>query len=455
MVRRSLGLPPSTLALFVGLVLLAGGVRWLAFELAQPVATLGDENYYAEVADSIARGEGHVYVGALEGESRAWRPPGHAWLLSLVADSDDTTPTPIARFQRLQLLWGTLLVALTALLGSVLFDARTGLLAALLAAFSPTLIAHSHFLWSENVFAVLVMAALVGVVSGSRQPKMVTAVATGILFGAAALTRELALGIAVLSGLWWVSRASPTERRPAALRACVLLVVALAVTAPWVVRNMQVFDRYIGVSTVGWFAIAEGNSLESPEWWRPRGPVQGNFHAAYFSTRDELARLELAREHAAERITTEQPTWIGKKSARNLALLLGPDTVVRTKVRNGSYGDRPSAPARWLLAASGPVWLALAAAATLGVAASRTGGRRTLAVLLLGGAALMHVVANATPRFRVPWLPLLSIYAAHALLLGRRLPSRLDRRGVIGAALILGLVFGLGVPYFWMFGGRP
>ena len=83
------------------------------------------------------------------------------------------------------------------------------------------------------------------------------------LFGAAALTRELALGIAVLSGLWWVSRASPTERRPAALRACVLLVIALAVTAPWVVRNMQVFDRYIGVSTVGWFAIAEGNSLES------------------------------------------------------------------------------------------------------------------------------------------------------------------------------------------------
>ena len=108
-----------------------------------------------------------------------------------------------------------------------------------------------------------------------------------------------------------------------------------------------------------------------------------------------------------------------------------------------------------LLAASGPVWLALAAAATLGVAASRTGGRRTLAVLLLGGAALMHVVANATPRFRVPWLPRLSTYAAHALLLGRRLPSRLDRRGVIGAALILGLVFGLGVPYFWMFGGRP
>jgi len=455
MVRRSRALPPSTLALLVGLVLLAGGVRWLAFELAQPVATLGDENYYAEVADSLARGEGHVYVGALEGESRAWRPPGHAWLLSLVADPEDALPTPVARFQRLQLLWGTLLVALTALLGFLLFDTRTGLIAGLLAALSPTLIAHSHFLWSENVFGVLVMAALVGVVSQARRPKPIAVIATGALFGAAALTRELALGIAALSGLWWVACAHPPERRAAALRAGLLVAIAVGVTTPWLLRNAHAFDRFVGVSTVGWFAIAEGNSLESPEWWRPRGPTQGAFHAAYFSTRDELARRDLAQAHAVERIAAEQPGWIGKKTARNLALLLSPDTVVRTKVRNGSYGDRPSAPARWLLAASGPAWLALAVAATLGIAAARAGGRRALAVLLLGGAVLVHIVANATPRFRVPWLPLLSIYAAHALVLGRQLPGRLDRRGVIGAALVLGIVFGLGVPYFWMFGGRP
>jgi len=455
MARRTLAVHPSTLALLVGLLIVAGGLRWLTFETARPVATLGDENYYAEVADSIARGHGHVYIGKLEGEARAWRPPAHAWLLSLAADGDGTVPTPVARLQRLQILWGTLLVGLTALLARALFDTRTGVLAGLLAALSPALIAHSHFLWSENVFAVLVTAGLLGVVSDARQPRLLVVMATGVVFGAAALTRELAFGIAGVSGLWWVSLAAPAERGAAALRGGLLLAIAIAVTAPWMLRNTDVFDRFVGISTVGWFAAAEGNSLESPEWWQRRGPVQGRFHARYFSTRDELARLDLAREHALERIRAEQPAWIGKKLVRNLGLLLSPDSVVRTKIRNGAYGDRPATPARWLLAASGPAWLALATAATLGVAAARAGGRRALAVLVLGGAILVHVATNATPRFRVPWLPLLSIYAAHALLLGRRLPAALDRRGMIGAALALAAIFGLGVPYFWMLGGRP
>ena len=94
--------------------------------------------------------------------------------------------------------------------------------------------------------------------------------------------------------------------------------------------------------------------------------------------------------------------WLGKKGVRNLGLLLSPDSVVRTKIRNGAYGDRPAAPARWLLWASGPAWLALATAAALGVAAARAGGRRALAVLLIGGVVLVHVATNATPRFRTP-----------------------------------------------------
>ena len=206
---------------------------------------------------------------------------------------------------------------------------------------------------------------------------------------------------------------------------------------------------------MGWFAAAEGNSLESPEWWRARGPVQGRFHADYFSTRDEGERLDLARDRAVASITAEQPMWVFKKSVRNLALLLNPDSVVRTTIRNGAYGDRPAAPARWLLAASTPAWLALASCATLGIAASRAGGRRLLAVLLLGSAIAVHIAANATPRFRVPWLPLLCIYAAHALCLGRGLLAHIDRRGLAGASLALAFLVGVALPYYWIFGGRP
>ena len=84
------------LAAWLCLALLAGGLRWLAFESAQPVALLYDENYYIEVADNLAAGRGHLYVGAMEGESRAWRPPGYAWLLSRGLDpaarAEDVAP---------------------------------------------------------------------------------------------------------------------------------------------------------------------------------------------------------------------------------------------------------------------------------------------------------------------------------------------------------------------------
>jgi hypothetical protein len=199
-----------------------------------------------------------------------------------------------------------------------------------------------------------------------------------------------------------------------------LASLAAACALPWALRNQALFGRWIGVSTVGWFAMAEGNTLERPDWKAPSGPRQARFHADYFSTRDELARLDLARRRALAEIGAAQPAWLAKKLVRNLPLLLGTDSVLALKVRRGTYGDPPAPALRWLLAASAPAWVLLALAAALGAAVADA-RRRALALLVLSAVLLVHVVANATPRFRVPWLPLLCVYAAHAL---RTLRSR-------------------------------
>ena len=454
-------MPTRQLAAWIALALLAGGVRWLAFESAQPVSLLYDENYYVEVADNIAGGRGHVYDGAMEGESRAWRPPGFAWLLALGIDPDSRAEGVIpardsalvARLQRSQIWLGTALVLLTAALGRALFDVRSGWLAGALAALYPALIAQSHYLWSETWFSLQVLAAVWLAVKTAERPSHGGVIATGLAFGFAALTREQALSVAAASGLWWVL--SSSERRPALLRAAAMLALACAVTLPWMLRNQANLDRWVGISTVGWFAIAEGNSLEPDTWWQRQGPAQGRFRADYFSTRDEVDRLDLARDRALTAVAAEQPGWLFKKSVRSLALLANPDSVLRTKVRHGSYGDRPAAAARWLLALSIPAWLALATCAALGIAAARANGRRLLAVLIFGAVAALHIAANATPRFRVPWLPVLCVYAAHAIWLGPSFIGRLDRRGIIGAWLALAFLFGVALPYYWMFGGRP
>ena len=119
------------------IALVAAGVRLAGVEAARPLELFGDEVYYAQVADHLARGRGHVYVDGLGAELRAWRPPAHAWLLSLFVDAsadesaDATRSQPLlVRWARLEAALGTALVVVTGLLGRALFDARTGLVAA-------------------------------------------------------------------------------------------------------------------------------------------------------------------------------------------------------------------------------------------------------------------------------------------------------------------------------------
>jgi hypothetical protein len=441
--------------------LVGGALRLALAERIHPVGLVGDEVYYAQVAAHLAAGAGHLYVGGLEGEARAWRPPAQPFTLSLLLDSERVRggaaaidPDELRRLVRLEVLVGTLLVAATALLGAALFDARTGVVAAALTAVLPALVAQSHMLWSEGLFALVVTLSLAAAVRAERSRGLGLAIAAGIGFGAGALVRELSLGVAAACAVWWVSLAPAAARRAAAARGVLVIGLACAVVAPWTLRNARVLGRFVPVSTVAWFALAEGNSLERPDWLRPDGPAQRRFHAGYFTLRDEVARLDFARSHALERIRAEQPAWLARKAVRNLALLLGPDEVLRTKVRRGAYGDVAPPEVRALLAATIPTWAALYAGAALGIAAAREGGRRRLALLVLAVVATLHVAANATPRFRLPWLPLLAVYASSALLGSRALRRRLDRVGALGAAAAILFFLAVCLPYFARYGGR-
>jgi hypothetical protein len=446
-------------AALCAVTLVGGGLRLAVAEATHPVLLIGDEVYYAQVAAHLASGNGHLYVGGLEGEARAWRPPAHPFALSLLLDPQPATATaldPAAqhRLVRFQVLLGTLLVAASGLAAAALFDARTGVVAALIAALQPALVAHSHMLWSETLFALLVTLSLAAAVRAERSASLGWAVAAGLGFGAGALARELSLGVAAACAAWGISLAPPGQRRAAAARGALLLALALLVIAPWTLRNARVLGRFVPVSTIGWFALAEGNSLTHPDWLRPGGLEERRFHAGYFSLRDEVARLDFARAHALARIRAEQPGWLVRKAVRNLALLLSPDEVLRTKLRRGAYGDAPPPAIRALLAAAAPAWIALFCAAALGVAAARAGGARRLGLLVFGGVAAVHVAANATARFRVPWLALLAVYAAHALLAGPRLPRLLGRAGLAGAAAAIAFFLAVCLPYYSTYGGR-
>jgi tetratricopeptide (TPR) repeat protein len=449
-------------------VLLAAGLRLLAMEQTFPTRPIGDELYYIGTAINLAEGRGHISATG----NRALRPPAFSFLVSRFVDVarlgrkrdpagvvprlerlDPSLPDPRLRdflrpLTRLQVVLGTLLVALTALLGRALFDARTGLLAGFVAAVDPSFIAFSHYLWSDALFAVLIASALIGLVYGADRRSWGLAAATGLVFGAAGLTRQFAIPIAGTGALWWLAVARRGERWGALGRGALMLGVVALLILPWTYRNHTLFDRLVPVAAVGSLALAGGNTLESPDWRQPHGPALRDFNRRYFAIRDEMERMDFGRRWALDRIGEEQPTWILKKAVRNLPLLLSPDSIFFYKLRFGAYDEIPTPILRWLVIATVASFVLVVASGVLGIAGAEGKGRRLLPGMLLGVVLLVHVISTANARHRLPWMPLLMVYASFALLELRALPWRsVRRRAVVPLVLFLGC-FGLSLPEF-------
>jgi 4-amino-4-deoxy-L-arabinose transferase-like glycosyltransferase len=448
------------LASLLLLAIAAFALRAYVLERTFPPRLLGDEMYYVVVASNLAAGRGHVYGK----DARALRPPAHAWLLSRVTepdvlmDSERTSRTGrrgvhLAALRPLlgvEVALGTALVVVTALLGWGLFDRRTGLVAGAMAAVYPTLVAYSHLLWAETLFALLITSALAALVWMERRQVGWPALGVGALFGAAALTREIALPVAVAAVFWAVVTAEASRRRAAAFRGIGVLIAATLVVLPWVLRNHAELGRILPISSVGWIAIGEGNSLEGRRWLRPAAPARSVFRSEVNAVSGEVERSEFARRRALEMIAEAQPAWILTKLAHNVPLLLSPDAFHLYKLRNGSYGDVPDGTRRAVAIATVLAYAVVACLGAIGIASARRGNRRLLALLVLGCVLALHVVANANSRFRMPWMPLVIVFAAHAVLGGRPLVAGLRPMERGSAILASAAVIAICLSYMWL-----
>ena len=422
------------------LALVAGLLRFVIAETTYPVALRGDEVYYVRVAGEIAAGHGHVHPGPTH--DRAKRPPLQAWVLSRFLDGDwnateEKAIESIHRLVRVEVVLGTLLVVAVSLLGRAWFGSKAGLVAGVLAAFEPTLVAYSHYLWSETLCALLVAAALLGVVLAARKGSRMAALGAGIAFGLASLTREVALPVAVVCAGWLVWREASGARRAALARAAILLLSTILVVAPWTWRNYRVFHRFVPISTIGWIALGEGNTLDPTDWFRKPYPVAA-MRAEVAQGRDEIERNEIAKAYTLRILRAEQPWWIFKKLVRNTAIYLSPDSNLLLKLREGRYGDVAPAWNRVLELATVLAFVGIFAFACLGIAGDPDRRSRALTLAICGVILALHVLSFAVSRYRVPWIPLLIVYAGAALADPSGTMRRMSRRArVITTAAIL------------------
>ena len=467
-------MPRSTARLLLAIVAIAGILRFVSLRSALPFKLFGDERYYAEVAINLAEGRGHT---SKLGDGL--RPPLHPWILSQVLEareiparrlnytlgdrlnseispaSADPLAASVSRMLLFQLGMGTLLVVATFLLGTALFERRVGLLAALCVALDPNLIAFSQFLWGETLCGMLLSLGLASVWRAFRNEEgseakpsanIAWALGAGLLLGLTALTRQVGIGIAGVTAFWAVVSARGEQRLNTLFRAVLLVVATGAVVAPWILRNhKQVGEPSLG--TVGWFAVAEGNLLDEDDWLQPLADEVADFRRAHHKTPHEK-RSTFTRARALEIIRSEQPTWIFKKIVRTTFLLLQPDSFVAKKMVEGAYPEMERRKAFAVITWIATATLIVVALAPLGILADRDARRRWLILLVLGAVFGLHVFANATTRFRVPWLPLLWTCASFGVLNARTHWAQLRgwRRAALVAFLLV-LLFGC-IPHF-------
>jgi hypothetical protein len=223
-----------------------------AVAIAPPTPIFGDGWFFHEVARQVAGGHGYLSPAPFifDGIEKptAEHPPLFVFLLTALTKlgigSEEAQRAVCAP------LLGAGTVAFVGLLGRRLGGDRAGLVAGLIAAVYPTLIAADGALLSESLYGLLVAAGLLAAVRLGDRPTTGRALALGALGGLAALTRSEALLLpALLAVAVAVAPAGEDALRRRLARGGLVLLTAALVIAPWAARNLATFDRPVLIST--------------------------------------------------------------------------------------------------------------------------------------------------------------------------------------------------------------
>jgi 4-amino-4-deoxy-L-arabinose transferase-like glycosyltransferase len=226
-------------------VRLGAGVWWQQRLPEGKTFAFGDSESYWELARRIAHGEPYEFGAE---QSKIFRTPGYPLVLAPLFFIAAEPPAAWGRF--LSAVLGTAAVGCTWGLACVLFDQRTGLIAASIAAVYPEAIAASVFVLSEAPFTPLMVVHLIcWTLAWQAQNRTTIAgwsLAGGIAAGLATLMRPswlLFLPFAAAIGLPCVRN----RWKHLAIVLFMLIGLCLMMT-PWWIRNYRLAGRFVPTS---------------------------------------------------------------------------------------------------------------------------------------------------------------------------------------------------------------
>jgi hypothetical protein len=281
---------------------------WALYAAREPVG-LQDPTLYTVFANSLASGEGYRLP---DGTPTAYYPVGYPAALGAVFWLADNTPLPAGRVGltvALNLVAAAVSLVLIHRIGTRLFDRRVGLAAAAGLALMPNLVFHTAVALTETLFNTIALAAVLLVVATDwRRRPLPALVGFGVLVGVAALVRPPSLlFVPVLVVAGW--RAGGWGWREAMRSFAVPTVAAAAVILPWTLRNIDVMEAPILLSSNVGDNLCIGHNPDATGAFQfPPSCLDGYDHLVrpeYEVARDTDGRakaLRFIREHPAEQL---------------------------------------------------------------------------------------------------------------------------------------------------------
>lgn len=406
--------------LLVFCVVSRGGYVLYATRVAPEVTREPDTVSYLGPAEALAE-EGRFDRAPDDPRPEFLRTPGYPLFLAAVRMVFGPGATPVLL---VQVLLSALAVVAVYVLGSRLWSAKTGLLAALIVTFDPLQFTTAGTVLTESITALLlVLVGLLGyftLARGDRRPWC--AAGLGLTLAAATMVRPVTyyLLFVTVGVVAWRLRQDRWPLRRALVVVLAFAVPVVAVVGGWQVRNHE---------RVGSWRLSgiEGKNLYE---WRAAGVV-----AEVDDVPLEDARTDLRAELGPIGENESQGAYRGREYAEAMTILRAhPGAAVEVTVR-GLWDELfhvDTKLARYLriekmngvvVAAEEVVLVVFWVAAAYGAWATWRHRRDLLAHAFVAGTALYVLVASAGPeayggrgeRFRAPVVPLVALYAAYGV----------------------------------------
>jgi hypothetical protein len=260
------------------------------------------------------------------------------------------------------------------------------------------------YLAKENLMIPLMLGVMWCALRLMKEPSTRVAIGCGILFGLLALTGNAAL--CLLAVAMFSLAVSPETLHQRVRWAVALLLCALMLASPWMIRNMKVLGAPV-LNTNAGFNLYLGNNPAATGWFvsiseTPRGPTWEELRKVGEIQASETLKHEAiawAREHPAEFLTL---------AFRKLAYFWKPPF---------HQGKGPASAAETVIRTLWAIeFLVLVAAAIGSLLIAKLRNRQLVVLwLALGSYAAVHMIFYVIFRYREPIMPLVGIMAALAI----------------------------------------